>query len=188
MLLLWWGCCLSNNTQRSKNVFQSLVALFSFPFLSLTLFLSVFPLFPFFPSLFPSFLPSLPSFILPFFCPFSLFSWCCVVVLVVWITSVLFIVVVLAISFLMSWCLLFCSFFFGGGGFFVCCCCCCVFLCCYVVKLAKAINTNPRQNNPQKRWKDFRAFWTWPIMFACAKVIVFLGESSLFCLFGPKPL
>ena len=34
-----------------------------------------------------------------------------------------------------------------------------VFLCCYVVKLAKAINTNPRKKTPpQKRWKDFRAF------------------------------
>ena len=130
---------------------------------------------------FSSFFP----FFLSFF-PFLLFCWCCVVLLVVWSTSVLFIVLVAlaiisSLFLLMSWLLLFCSFcFFGGGGglLFVVV----VFLCCYVVKLAKAKDTNPRmKNNPPKKWKDFRAFWTWPVMLACAKVIIFLGgESSFF--------
>ena len=76
--------------------------------------------------------------------------------------------------FLMSWFWLFYSFVLG-------------FL--FVVVLLSKKNTNPRTNNPQKRWKDFRAFWTWPVMFACAKVIVFLGESRFFLgILGPKPL
>ena len=89
-LLLWLfcGCCLPNNTQRStrkKLVFQSLVALFSFPFLSCFCFCLSFL---YFLSFLPSFLSFLPSllFLLAFFlyfCLFLLFSWCCVVVLVV---------------------------------------------------------------------------------------------------------
>ena len=52
-----------------KNVFQSFFTLFSFPFLSLTFFLSVFPLFP---SFIPSFLP-LSSFF-PYFLLLLLFA------------------------------------------------------------------------------------------------------------------
>ena len=41
-------------------------------------------------------------------------------------------------------------FFLGGGGSLFIVVIVVVFLCCYVVKLAKAINTNPRKSTPQK--------------------------------------
>ena len=138
VVVVFCGCSLLNNTQRKiyKMVFQSLP--FSFPFLSLTFFLSVFPLFSFLS--FSSFLSS--SFLFPFLL-LVLVLCCCSCCL----NYKCFIYCCCSCynSFLMSWFLLFCSF----GGFFVCCCCA---LCCYVVKLAKAKKTptQEKKTTPQK--------------------------------------
>ena len=195
LLFFWCGCfvvVLYPLTHKEKTCFQSLFTLCPLPFfLWLSFCLSFL--------YFLSFLPSL----LPFssFFPFSflfLFISCCSLGVVLFLLFELQVFYLLLLLFLLSfffWCHDSCCFaLFGGGSLFVVFV---VFLCCYVVNLAKKQKTHthkhvwkqknqPKKNNPPKRWKDFRAFWTWPVMLACAKVIVFWVSLVFFAFLVPN--
>ena len=72
--------------------------------------------------------------------------------------------------------------FFGGYLFVVV-----VFVCCYVVKLAKAINTNSK-TTPKKGGRTSVHFEHGQICLHVQRLLFFWVGLGCFCIFGPKPL
>ena len=57
-----------------------------------------------------------------------------------------------------------------------------VFLCCYGVRLTKKTKTK----TTQQKMETLPGILTWPVMPACAKIIVCLGESRCFAFLVSK--